>query len=165
MQKVSTCLWFDTQAEEAAKFYCSIFKNSRVLNISRYGENARLPKGTPLVVNFSIDGTEFMALNGGPAFTFTPAVSLTVACETQAEMDLYWDKLIAGGGAPNHCGWLTDQYGLSWQIVPSAISRMMQDTDVAKKDRMMSALLQMKKLDIAALERAFEGAPAQSERA
>jgi predicted 3-demethylubiquinone-9 3-methyltransferase (glyoxalase superfamily) len=155
MQKVSTCLWFDTQAEEAARFYCSVFNNSRILSISHYGENAHLPKGTPLVVSFLLDDVEFMALNGGPTFKLSPAVSLAVVCDTQAELDMYWDKLLAGGGEPSQCGWLTDQYGLSWQIVPSVVKRMLQDPDTAKTDRMMAALLQMKKLDIAALERAF----------
>jgi predicted 3-demethylubiquinone-9 3-methyltransferase (glyoxalase superfamily) len=157
MSTIKPCLWFDTQAEEAAKFYVSIFKNSKLGNISYYGEGAPLPKGTVLTVTFYLDGQEFMALNGGPIFKFTEAVSFIVNCETQAEIDFYWTKLTADGGQEVQCGWLKDKYGLSWQITPSLLGEMMKDKDQAKTNRMMAALMQMIKLDIAALEKAFRG--------
>jgi predicted 3-demethylubiquinone-9 3-methyltransferase (glyoxalase superfamily) len=157
MQTVSTCLWFDKQAEEAANFYCSVFKNSRILSMSRYGEKAQLPKGTALVVTFLLDGAEFMALNGGPAFKLSPAVSLKVACDTQAEVDHYWGKLIDGGGAHSQCGWLTDRFGLSWQVVPKILERLITSVDATKADRVMAAIMKMQKLDVAALEKAYAG--------
>lgn len=153
---ISPCLWFDTQAEEAAKFYTSIFKNSRIGAISRYGDGAPLPKGTVLTVAFTLDGQDFMALNGGPVFKFNEAVSLVVRCQTQAEIDHYWDRLCADGGKAVRCGWLKDKYGLSWQIVPAMMDRMMADPDATRTGRVMQAVMQMVKLDIAALERAFE---------
>jgi predicted 3-demethylubiquinone-9 3-methyltransferase (glyoxalase superfamily) len=157
MQKIVTCLWFDTNAEEAANFYTSVFKHASLGAISRYGEGSQLPEGTALTVMFTLEGQEFMALNGGPAYAFSPAVSVFVNCESQAEVDELWDKLCEGG-APNQCGWLTDKYGLSWQIVPTALGEMMQDADPARAQRVMQALLKMTKLDIAELRRAYEQA-------
>jgi len=161
MQKITPCLWFDDQAEEAARYYVSLFKNSKILNIARYGEaGAKVsgkPKGTVMTVTFQLDGHEFMALNGGPQFKFSEAISLIVHCETQAEVDERWEKL-SEGGEKGPCGWLKDKYGLSWQIVPTALEEMMQDKDPKKSEKVMEALLQMKKLDIAALRRAYEQA-------
>jgi predicted 3-demethylubiquinone-9 3-methyltransferase (glyoxalase superfamily) len=162
MSKIAPCLWFDSQAEEAAKFYTSIFKNSKIKQVARYGDaGAQLagrPKGSVLTVAFELDGQEFTALNGGPVFKFNEAISLMVNCETQDELDHYWDKL-SEGGDPNaqQCGWLKDKFGVSWQVVPTAVARMMSDRDPAKSERVMQALLRMKKLDIAALQRAYEG--------
>jgi predicted 3-demethylubiquinone-9 3-methyltransferase (glyoxalase superfamily) len=154
-QKVSTCLWFSSEAEEAAKFYASLFEGSRITGLSRYGKGARMPEGTVLVVTFELAGTEFMALNGGPLFPFTEASSMVVQCESQAEIDRLWDALIAGGGSPVQCGWLKDRYGLSWQIVPSRMRAMMQDGDQAKIDRVMAAVMTMVKIDLATLEAAY----------
>jgi predicted 3-demethylubiquinone-9 3-methyltransferase (glyoxalase superfamily) len=154
MQKIRTFLWFDDKAEEAAKFYVSIFKNSRIGEVSRY------PEGSPddlagkvMTVSFQLDGQELIALNGGPDFRFTEAISLFVNCETQAEVDELWEKLTAGG-QESQCGWLKDRYGLSWQIIPSALMRMLDDKDRANAKRVMQAMLGMRKIDIAALERA-----------
>ena len=157
MPMIKPCLWFDTQAEEAAKFYVSIFKNSKLGNLSYYGEGAPLPKGTVLTATFYLDGQEFMALNGGPVFKFNEAISFVVTCQTQQEIDDYWKKLIADGGKEVQCGWLKDKYGLSWQIVPAALGEMMKDKDPAKTNRVMSALMQMVKLDIGGLENAYRG--------
>jgi predicted 3-demethylubiquinone-9 3-methyltransferase (glyoxalase superfamily) len=157
MQKISPFLWFDGKAEEAANLYTSVFKNSRIVNVSRYGEGAPQPKGAVMSVTFELEGQEFMALNGGPHFTFTPAISLFVKCETQAEVDALWDKLTANGGEKSRCGWLKDKYGVSWQIIPTALGRMLQDKDPAKSRRVMGAMLQMDKIDIAALQRAYDG--------
>ena len=151
MQKITTFLWFDTQAEEAMKFYVSIFKNSKIVS-TMPGPDGKVMTGT-----FELEGQRFMALNGGPHFKFTEAISLFVNCETQAEVDELWNKLTAGGGAESQCGWLKDKFGLSWQIVPSALGRMFGDKDRAKAGRAMQAMLQMKKLDIAKLQRAFDG--------
>ena len=156
MQKISTCLWFDGKADEAMRFYTSVFKNSKVGAVARYGEAGPGKKGTVMTATFEIEGQEFMALNGGPQFTFSPAISLVVHCKTQAEIDGYWDKLLAGG-KPSQCGWLTDKFGLSWQIVPTVLAEMMQDKDPAKRERVMKALLKMVKLDIPALNKAYEG--------
>jgi predicted 3-demethylubiquinone-9 3-methyltransferase (glyoxalase superfamily) len=156
MQGITPCLWFDTQALEAAEFYVSIFRNSRLGKVSYYGEGAPLPKGTVLTVTFQLNGQEFMALNGGPVFQFNEAVSLVVNCETQDEIDEYWQQLTAGGQEVQ-CGWLKDKYGLSWQIVPTALGQMMTDKDPAKSNRMMQVLMQMVKLDIRRLEQAFRG--------
>jgi predicted 3-demethylubiquinone-9 3-methyltransferase (glyoxalase superfamily) len=156
-QKISTCLWFNTEAEEAAKFYTSLFENSRVTGLSRYGKGARMPEGTVLVVTFELAGTEFMALNGGPLFPFTEASSLVVRCDSQAEIDRLWNALTAEGGKEVQCGWLKDRYGLSWQIIPTRIRDMMQDTDQAKIDRVMAAVLTMVKIDLAKLEAAYRG--------
>lgn len=155
LQKITPFLWFDTHAEEAANYYTSIFKNSKILSVSRYGDAGPGPKGSVMTVSFQIEGQEFVALNGGPLFKFTEAVSFLVNCETQQEVDEYWNKLIAGGGEESMCGWLKDKFGLSWQIVPTALLRMLQDKDPAKAKRVMEAMLQMKKIDIAVLERAY----------
>lgn len=157
MPAITPCLWFDTQALEAAKFYVSVFKNSKLGAITHYGDGAPLPKGTVLTVTFEIDGQEFMGLNGGPIFKFTEAVSFIINCDTQAEIDSYWEQLTADGGQPVQCGWLKDKYGLSWQIVPRSISKMMADKDPAKSARVMAAVMQMIKLDIRALEAAYNG--------
>ncbi|MEP7027067.1 MAG: VOC family protein [Candidatus Eisenbacteria bacterium] len=153
MQKITTCLWFDGNAEEAVNFYVSIFKNSQIGNVGRSGDAGPGPKGSVLVMTFQLDGQEFTALNGGPKFKFTEAISLVVNCESQAELDELWGKLSAGGST-SQCGWLKDKFGLSWQIVPTALGRLMADQDAAKANRVMEAVLQMTKLDIATLERA-----------
>ncbi|HJU30163.1 MAG TPA: VOC family protein [Hyphomicrobiaceae bacterium] len=157
MQKISPFLWFDGKAEEAANLYTSVFKNSRIVNVTRYGDGAPQPKGTAMSVTFELEGMEFMALNGGPHFTFTPAISLFVKCETQAEVDALWDELTADGGEKGRCGWLKDKFGVSWQIIPTALGRMLQDTDAARSRRVMGAMLRMDKIDIAALQRAYDG--------
>ena len=156
MQKITPFLWFDHQAEEAANFYVSIFKNSKILGVSRYGEAGPGSAGTVLTVTFELDGQEFTALNGGPHFTFTEAISLFVNCETQQEVDELWAKLTAGG-AESMCGWLKDKYGLSWQIVPRVLLELMQDKDPVKARRVTEAMLQMRKIDIAKLQQAYEG--------
>jgi predicted 3-demethylubiquinone-9 3-methyltransferase (glyoxalase superfamily) len=157
---ITPCLWFDTQAEEAAKFYCSVFKNSKIVTISRYPEAGqeihRKPAGSVMVVAFELDGMPFTALNGGPNFKFDEAVSFQVMCDTQDEIDRYWKALTEGGEA-GPCGWLKDKFGLSWQVVPSAIPKMMSDPDAKKSARVMNAFMTMKKLDLAALERAYAG--------
>jgi len=155
MQKIAPCLWFDGQAEEATDFYVSIFRNSKRLQMSRYGEEGLGPKGTVMVVTFELDGQEFMAINGGPQFTFSPAISFRVGCETQEEVDDFWEKLSAGG-EKHPCGWLQDKYGVSWQIVPAALGQMMSDGDAETSSRVMRAMLQMSKIDIATLRRAYE---------
>ena len=156
-QKVSTCLWFDAQAEAAARFYVSLLPNSRVTAISRYGKNARMPEGLALTVTFELAGTELMALNGGPHFKLTEAASLVVQCESQAEIDRLWSALLADGGKEQQCGWLKDRYGLSWQIVPAALPAMMQDADPERSERVMATVMGMVKPDIAVLEAAYRG--------
>jgi len=151
MQGISPFLWFDTQAEEAAKFYTAIFKNSRIKQVSHYGEGAPMPKGTVMVVSFVLNGQDFMALNGGPIFKFTEAVSFVVLCENQEEIDYYWEKL-SEGGKDIQCGWLKDKYGLSWQVVPTVLGKLMSDP--ARAPRVMAALMKMVKLDIKKLEEA-----------
>jgi predicted 3-demethylubiquinone-9 3-methyltransferase (glyoxalase superfamily) len=159
--KIVPCLWFDTQAEEAAKFYCSVFKNSKLGAISRYpdvGQDIhRRPAGSVMTVEFELDGRPFVALNAGPQFKFDEAVSFQIYCDTQADIDHYWDKLTGGGGQEGPCGWLKDKFGLSWQVVPSAIPAMMSDPDSGKFARVMAAFMKMKKFDIATIERAFAG--------
>ena len=155
MQNITPFLWFDDQAEEAMNFYCSIFKNSKVGSISRYGEAGPGPKGTVMSATFELNGQEFMALNGGPVFTFTPAISFFVNCETQEEVDELWEKLSADG-EEGQCGWLKDKYGLSWQIVPSSLGEYLNGNDTEKSHRAMEAMLQMKKLDIHKLKQAYE---------
>lgn len=162
LQKITPCLWFDTQAEDAAQFYCAIFPNSQILQISRYGEAGyeihRKRAGSILTVSFELDGQAFTALNGGPEFRFNPAISFQVACDNQPELDRYWDALSAGGEEQaQQCGWLQDRYGVSWQIIPTGLPAMMCDADSRKSERVMDALLQMKKLDIAKLQQAFDG--------
>lgn len=156
MQKITPCLWFDNNAEEAANFYTSIFKNSKIVNTTHYGEDAHKPKGTVMTVSFQLEGQDFVALNGGPEFTFTPALSLFVNCNTQQELNELWDKLSAGG-EKQQCGWLKDQYGVSWQIVPACLSEMIQDSDSEKLHRLMQAVWKMDKLDADTLVRAYSG--------
>lgn len=155
IQKISPFLWFDNQAEEAVALYTSIFENSRVNLVTRYGEAGPGPKGTVMTIEFELAGQKFVALNGGPHFKFTEAISFVVNCETQAEVDKFWEKL-SEGGAEVQCGWLKDKFGLSWQIVPTALMEMLQDKDPVRSQRVMKAMLQMKKLDIADLKRAYE---------
>ena len=162
IQKITPCLWFDNQAEEAAKFYVSLFKNSAIGAVTRHGREGfevhGRPEGSVMTVSFRLEGQEFTALNGGPHFKFSEAISFVVRCETQTEVDHYWDKLGEGGDErARQCGWLKDKYGVSWQIVPAALFEMMSDTDGIKSGRVMRAMLQMKKLDLAALRRAYEG--------
>lgn len=156
MQSITPFLWFDNQAEEAANFYVSIFKNSRIKTVSRYGDAGPGPKGSVMVVSFEINGQEFTALNGGPQFKFTPAISFLVNCETQPEVDDLWEKL-SQGGRKDRCGWLQDKYGVSWQIIPMTLGKLMSDPDRKKSTRVMQAMLQMDKIDIAGLERAYAG--------
>jgi predicted 3-demethylubiquinone-9 3-methyltransferase (glyoxalase superfamily) len=159
-QKITPCLWFDTQAEEAVNFYCTVFKNSKITAINRYPEAGqeihKKPPGSVMVVAFELDGQPFTALNGGPQFKFDEAVSFQIMCETQSEIDRYWNALTAGG-QEGPCGWLKDKFGLSWQVVPSVIPRMMSGQDAKKSARVMDAFMKMKKIDLAALERAYAG--------
>ena len=161
-QRIAPCLWFDNQAEEAARFYTSIFPNSRILHTSYYGkagyEIHRRPEGSVMTVAFELDGQPFTALNGGPLFKFNEAISFEISCDAQEEVDAYWQKLGAGGDPrAQQCGWLKDQYGVSWQVVPRVVTEMILDPDREKSGRAMEAMLKMKKLDIAALERAYTG--------
>lgn len=157
MQKITPFLWYDSQAEEAAKFYTSIFRNSKIGTVRRYGEAGPGPKGSAMTVEFQVEGQDFIALNGGPHYQFTPAISLFVKCETQAEVDELWEKLLSGGGKPNRCGWLQDRFGVSWQIIPTTLGKLMSDPDPQKSSRVMRAMLQMEKIDIDGLKRAYEG--------
>ena len=157
MQKITPFLWFDNNAEEAANFYVSIFNNSNIGSVRRYGEAGPGPKGSVMSVTFKLDGQEFFALNGGPQFKFTPAISLFVNCETQKEVDELWEKLSAGG-RKDRCGWLQDKFGLSWQIIPKQLGEMLSDKDPAKSQSVMKAMLQMDKIDIERLKRAHEEA-------
>jgi predicted 3-demethylubiquinone-9 3-methyltransferase (glyoxalase superfamily) len=157
MHKIRPFLWFDGKAEEAARFYIAIFANSRIVEVMRYGNAGPGPPGAVMSVTFELEGEEFVALNGGPQFSFTPAISFFVSCETQAEVDALWDRLVAGG-QPQRCGWLTDKFGLTWQIVPKVLGEMLQDPDAGKSARVMRAMLGMVKLDIAALRNAYEQA-------
>jgi len=156
MQKITPFLWFDDNAEEAANFYISIFKNSKILNIARYGEAGPGPRGTVMTVTFQLEGQEFMALNGGPHYTFSPAISFFVNSETQAEVDELWEKL-AAGGREVQCAWLKDKFGVSWQIVPKALLELIEDKDPVKSQRVFKAMLQMTKIDIEGLKRAYRG--------
>lgn len=155
MQKISPFLWFDSQAEEAAKFYVSLFDNSEIRTVSRYGEGAPVPAGTVMSVSFVLEGVEFEALNGGPFYAFTEAISFYVKAETQQEIDEYWDALTADG-EPGQCGWLKDKFGLSWQIVPPLLGELLGDRDPAKAGRVMQAMLGMKKIDIEGLRAAYD---------
>ena len=157
MQKIIPFLWFDHQAEEAMKYYVSIFKNSKVVSVARYGDAGPGPKGTVMMATFQLEGQEFYALNGGPKYRFTPAISLFVSCGTQEEVDRLWEKLTEGGRA-DQCGWLQDKYGLSWQIIPMILGKLMSDPDPKKSQAVMKAMLQMAKLDIARLKQAYEQA-------
>jgi predicted 3-demethylubiquinone-9 3-methyltransferase (glyoxalase superfamily) len=156
MPTISPFLWFDHHAEQAANFYVSIFKNSRVVTVTRYGEAGPGPQGSVMTVAFELDGQPFVALNGGPRFRFSEAISFSVDCETQQEVDEYWRKLSAGG-EEGPCGWLKDQFGLSWQVNPSILGKMLDDPDPVKARRVMEAMLQMKQIDIAGLQRAYDG--------
>ena len=155
MQKITPFLWFDHQAEEAARFYVSIFPNSKLVKVSRYGDAGPGPAGSAMTVEFQLEGQSFVALNGGPHFKFTEAISFVVNCQTQDEIDSYWEKLSAGG-APVECGWLKDKFGLSWQIVPTVLPELLSSPDPEKSGRVMKAMLAMKKLDIRALKQAYE---------
>jgi predicted 3-demethylubiquinone-9 3-methyltransferase (glyoxalase superfamily) len=163
MQKITPFLWFDGKAEEAMNFYVSIFKNSKVVNVTRCGEAGPGPKGTVMSATFQLDGQPFMALNGGPLFTFSPAISFFVSCETQEEVDELWEKL-SEGGEKQRCGWLKDQYGVSWQIIPTALGEMLQDKDAEKSNKVMRAMLQMDKIDIDTLRRAYLASGTPSEQ-
>ena len=156
MQKITTFLTFDGQAEEAVKLYTSVFKNSRITSTRRYGDAGPGPKGSVMTMAFELDGQPFMALNGGPTFKFAEGISLFVNCETQEEVDRLWEKL-SDGGKPGRCGWLTDRFGVSWQIVPTILGKLLGDKDAAKAGRAMQAMLGMNKLDVRALQRAFDG--------
>jgi predicted 3-demethylubiquinone-9 3-methyltransferase (glyoxalase superfamily) len=157
MNGVTPFLWFDTEGEEAAKFYTSVFPNSRIVDIAYYGSAGPRPEGTVMTVSFELDGQKFVALNGGPDFTFSEAISFEVECEDQEEVDAYWAKLTEGGGEEGPCGWLKDKYGLSWQIVPRRLTELLTDPDKERAQRAMEAMLRMKKIDVAELERAAAG--------
>jgi predicted 3-demethylubiquinone-9 3-methyltransferase (glyoxalase superfamily) len=154
VQKITPFLWFDGKAEEAANFYASIFNDAKIVSVTRYGDAGPGPKGTAMSVVFQIEGQEFYALNGGPHFTFSPAISFFVSCETQQEVDALWDKLSAGG-EKQRCGWLKDKYGVSWQVIPTALGRLLHDKDPAKSQRVMQAMLRMDKIEIAGLQQAY----------
>jgi predicted 3-demethylubiquinone-9 3-methyltransferase (glyoxalase superfamily) len=160
MKTITPCLWFDTEAEDAAKFYCSIFPNSRIVSVSRYGKEGHdvhgKKAGSVMAVEFELDGRSFSALNGGPQFKFDEAISFQIPCESQADVDQYWSKL-TDGGQEGPCGWLKDRFGLSWQVVPTILLKMLMDPDRAKAERVTKAFMQMRKFDIAALEQAFHG--------
>jgi len=158
MQKIVPFLWFDGQADEAVNFYTSIFSNAKISSVTRYGDAGPGPKGSIMSATFELDGQEFYALNGGPMFKFSPAISFFVKCETQEEVDYYWSKLSAGGH-PNQCGWLQDKFGVSWQVVPTLLGKLLGDKDPAKSNRVMQAMLKMTKMDVAGLQRAYD-APA-----
>jgi predicted 3-demethylubiquinone-9 3-methyltransferase (glyoxalase superfamily) len=153
MREITPCLWFDTEGEEAAEFYTSVFPSSKILDVARYGEAGPRAEGTVMTVSFELDGTKFTALNGGPQFTFNEAISFQVSCETQEEVDAFWSKL-SEGGEEGPCGWLKDRYGVSWQIVPTALPELLSDPDRERSQRVMRAMLSMKKIEIDALERA-----------
>ena len=159
MQRITPNLWFDTEAEEAADFYISVFKNSRVVSMAHYPEGSPGPAGTVMVVEFELDGQRFVGINGGPQFKFTEAVSLQINCETQEEIDHYWEQL-SEGGEEGPCGWLKDRYGLSWQVTPAGMDEVFSDPDPKRAQRAMQAMLKMSKLDIAELRRAADGVPA-----
>ncbi len=154
--RIVTFLWFDGQAEAAAEFYTSIFKNSKITDVLRYGEAGPGEPGSVLTVNFEIEAQEFVGLNGGPHYQFTPAVSFMVRCDSQEEVDYYWEKLLEGGGQPVQCGWLTDKFGVSWQVAPNALLEMISDSDPEKANRAMQAMMQMVKIDIAGIKAAYE---------
>ena len=156
MQKITPFLWFDGKAEEAMNFYISIFKDSKIVSVTRYGEAGPGPKGTVMTAAFELNGQKFVALNGGPQFTFTEAISFVVNCETQQEVDEFWEKL-SEGGAKSRCGWLKDKYGLSWQVIPSVLPEMLQDKDAEKSQRVMQAMMQMDKIEMEPLKRAYLG--------
>jgi predicted 3-demethylubiquinone-9 3-methyltransferase (glyoxalase superfamily) len=156
-QKITTFLWFDGNAEEAVNFYTSVFKNSKTHNIVRYGESGPGAKGSVMIIEFELDGEQFTAINGGPEFKFTEAISLVVHCQTQDEVDYYWEKLVEGGGQHVECGWLKDKFGLAWQITPDIFLELLRTSDETKKDRVMKAMMKMKKLDIEQIQEAAKG--------
>jgi predicted 3-demethylubiquinone-9 3-methyltransferase (glyoxalase superfamily) len=156
MQKITPFLWFDGKAEEAANFYVSIFKNSRIDHVSRYGDAGPGPKGSVMIVSFQLEGQKYTALNGGPQYKFTPAISLFVNCEDQAEVDHLWERL-SSGGATQRCGWLTDKYGVTWQIIPKALMELMQDKDPLKSQRVFKAMMKMNKIEVEDLKKAYRG--------
>jgi predicted 3-demethylubiquinone-9 3-methyltransferase (glyoxalase superfamily) len=158
MQKITPCLWFDTEGEEAAQFYTSVFPNSRIVEVTRYGSAGPRAEGTVMTVTFELDGQQFVALNGGPDFTFNEAISLEVSCESQEEVDSLWSTLTADGGEEGPCGWLKDKYGVSWQIVPKILIELISDSDQEKAQRVMAAMLQMRKIEIDELEKAAAAA-------
>ena len=155
-QKITPFLWFDGQAEEAANLYTSIFENSRILDVSRYGEVGPGEKGSVMTVSFELEGQKFVGLNGGPHYKFTPAISFYISCETQEEVDYFWERLLEGGGKPSQCGWLTDKFGVSWQVIPDALIEFLQDENREKAQRVMEAMLQMVKIDVKKLKEAYE---------
>jgi predicted 3-demethylubiquinone-9 3-methyltransferase (glyoxalase superfamily) len=157
MQKITPFLWFDRQAEEAANYYVSIFDNSRIVHVERYSEAGPGPEGTAMTVTFELEGQEFVGLNGGPEHKFTEAISFLVNCQTQDEVDALWEKLTADGGQPGPCGWLKDRYGLSWQIIPTALPELLGDPDRERANRVMKAMLSMNKIDVQVLRDAYEG--------
>ena len=157
MKKINPFLWFDSEAEQAAKFYVGIFKNSKIEKITHYGEDGPRPKGSVMTAEFTLDRVDFVALNGGPQFKFTEAISFSVNCETQDEIDYFWEKLSADGGSTGRCGWLKDKFGLSWQVNPVFLGDMLADPDAGKANRVMKAMMEMDKIDIAALEKAAKG--------
>ena len=157
MQNITPFLWFDHQAEQAAEFYVSVFKHATIHSVSRYGDRAPLPKGTAMTVEFNVDGLRVMALNGGPTYKLTPAFSLVVRCQTQQEIDHYWEKLAGDGGQEVRCGWVTDKFGVSWQVVPAMMGELLGGNDPARAGRVMQKLMTMQKIDIAALKAASEG--------
>jgi predicted 3-demethylubiquinone-9 3-methyltransferase (glyoxalase superfamily) len=154
-QKITPFLWFDGQAEEAANFYTSIFDNSRILDVARYGEVGPGEKGSVMTVSFELEGQKFVGLNGGPHYKFTPAISFYISCQTQEEVDYFWERLLENGGKPSQCGWLSDRFGVSWQVVPDALIEYLQDEDREKAQRVMQAMLQMVKIDIQKLKEAY----------
>jgi predicted 3-demethylubiquinone-9 3-methyltransferase (glyoxalase superfamily) len=156
MQEITPCLWFDTQAEEAANFYTSIFPNSKVTEVSHYNDAGPRPAGMVLAVSFVLDGREFVGLNGGPEFTFSEAVSFQVPCDSQEELDEYWDKLLADGGEPGPCGWLKDRFGVSWQVFPAEMLTLLSDPDQGRAARAMAAMMKQSKIDLAAIKRAVD---------
>jgi predicted 3-demethylubiquinone-9 3-methyltransferase (glyoxalase superfamily) len=160
-QKITPNLWFDTEAEEAANFYISVFKNARMVSIARYTEAGPREAGMVMTVEFELDGQRFVGINGGPEFKFNEAVSFQIDCEDQEEIDYYWDKLVEGGGEEGPCGWLKDRFGVSWQVVPAGMNELFNDPDPEKARRAMEAMLQMRKIDVAALRAAAEGVPAR----
>jgi predicted 3-demethylubiquinone-9 3-methyltransferase (glyoxalase superfamily) len=158
LTKITPCLWFDTQGEDAANFYTSIFENSRIIDVIRYGSAGPRPEGMVMTVNFVLDGQEFVALNGGPEFTFDEAISFQVNCESQDEVDYFWDKLVEGGGEHGPCGWLKDRFGVSWQIIPVALEELIRGPDAARAQAAVKAMLGMSKIDIAEIQRAADAA-------
>ena len=155
-QRIAPTLWFDGNADEAVKFYTSIFKNSKIQSVTTYTAAGPLPEGTTMLIDFQLDGQEFLALNAGPEFKFNEAISLTIHCDGQKEVDEYWNKLLAGGGQEVQCGWLKDRFGLSWQVVPTVLPKLLQDKDPKKRARVMEAMLRMKKIDVEQLQRAHD---------